>query len=63
VSKDLKLVLFSGDNFTNMVLSTYNEEQFDHPPHISALFDHVLPKPVTKPDFLALLQKFPELKD
>ena len=52
--KDLFLVLFSGDDFTNMHLSEM-DTAIQCPKHVTTLFDHILAKPVTKPAFEALI--------
>jgi len=54
ISPDLKLVLFSGDDFTNMNLSEM-EPDIKQPKHVTTLFDYILAKPVTKTAFEALL--------
>ena len=47
LSPDLKLVLFSGDDFTGMQLSQYDKSTTKQPPHVTTLFDFILAKPVT----------------
>jgi hypothetical protein len=62
VGKQLKLVLFSGDDFTGMHLSEYDKGKLQVPPHVTSIFDYILSKPVTKDAFESLFLTFPFLK-
>ena len=56
ISPDLKLVLFPGDDFTDIHLSDKEQQhEIKRPKHVTTLFDYILSKPVTKAAFEGLL--------